>query len=416
VLNRQRSFTQEVRLQGGNPDSRFNWTLGLFYQNNRQLSLEQIKDPHIDALAEALFGISGEEFLGGALYKGIDSYIAHTAARDKHLAVFGQANYEIVRGLRATLGLRYEKLSYHFDNFNDGPQNGGRSTASGGDTAHPLTPKVGLSYQINPHNLVYASWSRGYRAGGATPPVPVNECQFDLDQFGLDRTTSSFKPDHVSSFEIGAKSSLFDRRLQIAASAYQLNWKGIQQYVLLPNCGFQYTDNTGDARVRGFEIQASIHPGAGVSIDATAGYTNARYTTNAHPTGSSTANIARRGNTLGSPPWTATLGVQYDADLGDIPAYLRGDLRYESANRRRTPAQDPTTVVFDPGASQPSALTEVSLRAGLRWRSLDVSLFVDNLLDATPRLHQEHMDASTLLFTGQTLQPRTIGITIVHRQ
>ena len=416
VLNRQRSFTQEVRLQGGDSRSRFNWTVGLFYQNNRQLRVEQIHDPLINDLAEALFGISGEEFLGGPLYKGTDSYIAHTAARDKHLAVFGQADYEIAHGLRATVGLRYEKLSYNYSNFNDGPQNGGRSEAAGGDKAHPLTPKVGISYQIDPRNMIYASWSRGYRAGGATPPVPVSECQFDLDQFGIDRTTASFKPDHVSSLEVGAKSLLFNRRLQLAASAYQLNWKSIQQYVLLPNCGFQYTDNTGDARVRGFEIQASVHPGGGFSIDATAGYTDSRYTTDAHPTGGSSAIIARHGDTLGAAPWTATLGVQYDATVGELPVYLRGDVRYESANHRRTPMQDPLTVVFDPGATQPSALTEASLRAGLRWRTLDVSLFVDNLFDAAPRLHREHMDSNTLLYTEQTLRPRTIGITIVHRQ
>lgn len=416
VLNRQRSFTQEVRLQGGSPGSRLNWTVGLFYQNNHQLSVEQIHDPLIDNLAQFLFGMSGEDFLGGPLYKGIDSYIAHTAARDRHLAVFGQADYEIVHGLKATVGLRYEKLSYNFTNFGDGPQNGGHSDASGGDTAHPLTPKVALSYQINPRTLVYASWSRGYRAGGATPPVPVAECQFDLDQFGIDKTTASFKPDKVSSFEVGAKSSLLNRKLQVAASAYQLDWKGIQQYVLLPNCGFQYTDNTGDARVRGFELQASIHPGGGFSIDATAGYTDARYTSDAHPTGGSTAIIARRGDTLGAAPWTATLGVQYDAAIGALPVYFRGDIRYESANHHNTPGQDPLTVVFDPGATQPSSLTEASLRAGLRWRTLDVSLFVDNLFDATPRLHREHMDSATLLYTQQTLQPRTIGITIVHRQ
>ncbi len=71
---------------------------------------------------------------------------------------------------------------------------------------------------------------------------------------------SSFKPDQVSSVEVGAKSTLFNHRLQIAASAYQLNWRHIQQYVLLPGCGFQYTDNLGDARARGFELQMTIRP------------------------------------------------------------------------------------------------------------------------------------------------------------
>jgi outer membrane receptor protein involved in Fe transport len=419
VLNRQRSFTQEVRLEGGHPGDKLQWTVGLFYQNNRQLSVERIADPNIDNLFAFLFadtfGSTVEDVLGGPLYKGKYSYISHTASREHHLALFGQASYEVLPGLTATAGLRYERLSYSYKNFTAGPQNGGRAVSHGGDKAHPVTPKLGLSYQINRDNMIYATWSRGYRAGGATPPAPVDVCQDDLDAFGIASTPASFSPDKVSSFEIGVKSSLFNRRLQIAASAYQLNWHNIQQYVLLPTCGVQYTDNVGNARVRGFEVQATLHPLEGLSIDATAGYTDARFTTTGHPSGGSTAIISRRGDTLGGAPWTTTLGAQYEAKFASKTAYIRGDLRYQSANRRRLATQDPGTVIFDPGAIQPSALTEVSLRAGMRWQSLDLSVFVDNLLDAAPRLHREHMDADTLLFTQSVLQPRTIGVTLSHR-
>ena len=415
VLNRQRSFTQEVRLEGGHPGDKLQWTIGLFYQNNRQLSVERIADPDIDTLFGYLFGGTVEDVLGGPLYQGLYSYISHTASREHHLAVFGQASYEVLPGLTAIAGLRYERLSYSYKNFTDGPQNGGHADAHGGDKARPATPKLGLSYQVNRDNMIYATWSRGYRAGGATPPVPVDVCQDDLDAFGVDKTPSSFNPDKVSSFEIGAKSNLFNRRLQIAASAYQLNWHNIQQFVLLPTCGFQYTDNVGNARVRGFEIQATLRPLEGLSIDATAGYTDARFTSIGHPSGGSTAIISRPGDTLGGAPWTATLGAQYEAKFASKTAYIRGDLRYQSANRRRLSTQDPGTVIFDPGATQPSALTDVSLRAGVRWQSLDLSLFVDNLFDATPRLHREHMDADTLLYTESTLQPRTIGVTLSHR-
>ncbi len=240
-------------------------------------------------------------------------------------------------------------------------------------------------------------------------------CQQDLEDFGISGTPSNFNPDRVTSFEIGAKSTLFNHRLQVAASAYQLNWQNIQQYVLLPTCGVQYTDNVGNARVRGFELQATLRPIDGLSIDATAGYTDARFTSTGHPSGGSTATISRRGDTLGGAPWTATLGAQYEAKLAAKTAYIRGDLRYQSANHGRLPTQDPGTAIFDPGATQPSALTEVSLRAGVRWQSLDLSLFVDNLFDAAPQLHREHMDSNTLLYTEDTLQPRTIGVTLTHR-
>jgi iron complex outermembrane receptor protein len=419
VLNQQRSFTQEVRLEGGRPGDKLQWTAGLFYQNNRQLSRERISDPNIDDLfafifADGPYGTTVEDVLGGPLYQGKYSYISHTASREHHLAMFGQVSYELLPKLTAIAGLRYEFLRYRYANFTDGPQNGGRAETSGGDKAHPATPKVGLSYQVDRDNMVYASWSRGYRAGGATPPAPVDVCQADLDAFGISSTPSHFDPDKVSSIELGVKSTLLKRRLQLAASVYQLNWKNIQQYVLLPTCGVQYTDNVGNARVRGFELQATLRPLDGLSIDASAGYTDARFTSDGHPSGG-TAIISRSGDTLGGPPWTLTLGAEYDAKLDTKTAYLRGDLRYQSANNRRLPTQDPGTVIFDPGATQPSALTEVSLRAGVRWQSLDLSLFVDNLFDVAPQLHREHMDSMTLLYTESTLQPRTIGLTLSHR-
>src|SRR3546814_11598450 len=37
VTNRQRDFTQELRLQSDNPDSRLTWVAGIFYQRNRQI-------------------------------------------------------------------------------------------------------------------------------------------------------------------------------------------------------------------------------------------------------------------------------------------------------------------------------------------------------------------------------------------
>jgi iron complex outermembrane receptor protein len=162
-------------------------------------------------------------------------------------------------------------------------------------------------------------------------------------------------------------------------------------------------------------LQATLRPLDGLSIDATAGYADAHFVSLGHPSGG-TVTISRPGDTLGGAPWSATLGVQYDAKIASKAVYVRGDIRYQSANHHPLATQDPANeAIFDAGATQPSALTEVSLRAGIRWETLDLSVFVDNLFDAAPQLHREHMDSETLLFTESTLRPRTIGVTLTHR-
>jgi len=61
----------------------------------------------------------------------------------------------------------------------------------------------------------------------------------------------SYGSDHLWSYEVGAKNSLFDRRLAIQASAYYVDWTNIQTQVYLTSCGNFFTDNRGKAISRG---------------------------------------------------------------------------------------------------------------------------------------------------------------------
>jgi iron complex outermembrane receptor protein len=67
VLNDQQSVTQEIRLQSNDPSSRLSWTAGVFWQESRELSVEQIYDPMANALTE--YRIRGER--GGHLHRAI---------------------------------------------------------------------------------------------------------------------------------------------------------------------------------------------------------------------------------------------------------------------------------------------------------------------------------------------------------
>ncbi len=260
VENQQRSETEEVRLESNDPTSRLTWTVGAFWQLSREYSLEEIHDPMLNNLLETLYGQNALDIFGEALLPNGDSYYNPNTAHDRQIAGFGEATYSITDQLKLTLGGRVAKTSFDITHFTDGPQNEGpipvgASSASQSET--PFTPKAGLSYQMDPNNLFYFTYAKGFRVGGANAPLPTY-CMDGLIQEGYTsgQAPATYKSDSTQSYEIGSKNN-FDNVLKIASSVYYIKWNDIQQNVYVnSNCGLQFTDNLGTAVAKGFDLQA----------------------------------------------------------------------------------------------------------------------------------------------------------------
>jgi iron complex outermembrane receptor protein len=425
ITNQQRNFTQELRIQSNDATQRATWVAGVFYQHNRQLSSEQIQDPVANNLFIPVFGQTIEDYFGAPLVNG-DSYINQTSALDQQIAGFADIAVRIVDGLTFDGGIRYAHTEFSFSNFADGSQNGGYTSGSGGSSENPVTGKATLSWRITPHDMVYAGWSSGYRLGGANAPVPASVCGQDFTNFGIAGAPQSYKSDTVSSWEIGAKDRLLNGRLQLAVSAFTIDWAQIQQDVLLPICGIQYTANLGNAVSRGFDLQATILPVPGVTIDTTLGFTDAHYTTGSNA-GSATASagsgglIAQSGDSIGEPAWKFSLGAQYDVPpdqfslLGGT-AYARADYQYVGPPAGTQPDRDSQSVSYDPGYIVTDATNYVSMRAGLVFdNGMNVAVFINNLLNATPRLTHLHETEGSELYYDTTLRPLYAGLQVTFR-
>ncbi|MCJ2185827.1 TonB-dependent receptor [Novosphingobium beihaiensis] len=406
ITNTQRNFTQELRIQSSDPDARLTWVAGIFYQRSKQKSIEELVEETPGRLFPATFGFSLEDFFEYGLY-GKDSYINQTKATDTQIAGFVDLTYAITDKLKITAGGRYAKTKYSFNNFADGAQNGLRTTASGKSSEKPFTPKAGLSYQADRNNLLYATWSKGFRAGAANPPVPP-VCG-DLN------APDSYGSDKVESWEVGTKNKLFGRRLSIAASAYLINWKDIQQSVYIQSCGIQYTGNLGRARSKGFDLQLSLTPFAGLNLEAAIGYNSSKYT--ATVLSAEGAQLVEDGDKLGTSPWTGSVGAQYNFALGGIEAFTRMDYQFTTRASGPTTAQNPDNDgTYDPIFVPRPATNLVNLRAGAEIANgTNVSLFVDNLFDTAPRLTRQHYLPDALYITNTSLRPRTIGLTLTYR-
>jgi iron complex outermembrane recepter protein len=441
VVNEQRTFTEEVRLQSNDPAARLTWTTGIFYQFTRQVSLEEIYDPMVDTLFQTLFGqtATGAGAFGSScggvcpLVQGGYSYYNYNTGHDRQAALFGEFNYNIIDRVKLTAGARVAKTAFDFTHYADGTQNGGPTLSSGNKEETPFTPKLGVSFQADPNNLYYFTYAKGFRTGGDNAPIPQVLCPTTFSTLGLTTPTSpaTYNSDTVKSYEVGAKNKLGSVRL--ASSAYYIKWSDIQQNVYLPGCGFQFTTNVGTAAAKGFDLQADWVATDSLSFESAIGYTNARYLRDASlvPGG---APIAKAGDAVvgdsgaASPPWTVTIGAQYDFTAFNLLSFARIDYEYQSKSHFLTAAQDRgvSRTVFDPFAYTPPATTFVSLRVGTKVRGWNVSGFVDNLFDTHPLLPpggpNSHSDVDPNANPGQgvlvrnyTFRPRTIGVTAIFR-
>src|SRR5262249_17990377 len=155
-----------------------------------------------------------------------------------------------------------------FDEVSDGPFGVGGDllplATSGKSSESPVTPKGGLSYDLD-NGLVYANVAKGYRIGGANQLLP-NICAAQLQSLGVNGTAPPYTSDKVMSYEIGAKRRFADGRVLLSASAFKVDWSRIQGIIPLNSCAYSYTGNFGTAVSRGADLQLVLEPARGVEI------------------------------------------------------------------------------------------------------------------------------------------------------
>jgi len=425
ITNAQQNFTQEFRVQSNDSHSRLQWTAGFFYSFNRQQSNEQIFDPELPQLTALLWPfdaayngnqLDANQTLINAwgealLLNGVD-YDNNTRSRDRQEALFADATYSITEQLKLNIGLRYAWTSFRFINSNDGPQdlldNGGvPAIVTGNKSEQPFTPKFSLSYQVTSDDMVYATASKGYRIGGATPPLPVVACGPGFPD--------SYNSDSVWDYEVGTKDRFLERKLQVSASAYYINWSNIQQAFYVPSCGIQFTTNAGNAVSKGFDFEGQWQVVHALEIDASAGYTDARFTNTALDASGDV--LSYKGDALDADvgPWTLTVGVQYNFTVAAQDGFIRFDDQFNSKRTTPIPNEDPRTAFYDAGLRPNPAVNQVSGRVGLSVQRWDFAVFANNLFNAHPQLNLQHEDAQTLLYEAETLRPRTVGMSANYK-
>jgi iron complex outermembrane receptor protein len=458
MTNTQQSVTQEVRWQSTDESSKLRWTVGAFWQVAKEGSIEELKDPlnETNNLFNYLFGSTATALFGpyyscptASAYPYIpacDIYYNRNTTYDHQLAGFGEMSYAFTDQWRLTLGERVARTSFEIVNYADGlenfgptPQANGNAVAGLGRSASthetPNTPKATLAYQMDPANLFYVGYSKGFRVGGGNPSLPPY-CAQDLANEGFPNGAPlTYKSDSTQNYEIGSKNS-FGQVLRIASSVYYIKWNDIQQSVYVAgDCGLQFTDNLGTAVAKGFDIQAEVNLGS-FHLDIAAGYTDARYSKNSPIVNAQGQPLAADGDAISgqaaidsapglNSPWTVALGPEYRFHLGQNDAFVRLDWEFESRNPWKSVLQDPRTSQYFPATYTLTSTTFTSLRGGVTLGNWLVTPFIDNLFDsktvtnyalgAVDQYYPNPATAPTVQQNQYTFRPRTFGITATWR-
>jgi iron complex outermembrane receptor protein len=175
-------------------------------------------------------------------------------------AVFGQATYRIAEGLSVSAGARqtWDKKSV------DTTPAGVPTARHFEDSWNNLSIEAGAEYRIDNRKLLYFRFAEGYRSGGINGGVASIA------------TKDAYDPETAKSYEIGAKTEWFDRRLTLNVSAFQSDYEDLQVNVTISN-GVRPIRNAASARIRGVELESIVRPSDRLTITATAGYLDPKY-------------------------------------------------------------------------------------------------------------------------------------------
>ncbi|MDR0694238.1 MAG: TonB-dependent receptor, partial [Prevotellaceae bacterium] len=306
---RQHAFTQEVIVQSTDA-KKYQWLFGAFgfYKGLTTDAPVTLKKDFFNRLIFSQIPPSAPV----KLWATEDCYSSGSYKTPSFgISLFHQSTFRhfLFDNLTATAGVRvdYEKISIdHATYALDFPIQGEMTlprppytvtpldyrigvNISGEDTQSFLqfSPKLTLNYELTSDSRVYASVSRGYRAGGYNFQLFSDVLQSELETLAgtpktqtkdttIDAGLISYKPEYSWNYEAGARAAFFQDRLQAEISLFYIDSRDQQITQFVPSGLGRMMKNAGKSQSYGTEIslKGSIN---NFSATVNYGYTHATF-------------------------------------------------------------------------------------------------------------------------------------------
>jgi iron complex outermembrane receptor protein len=268
-----RKLSQELRVATPK-DQRLRFIGGLFYERQEHYIIQNYR---INALP-TLDSVTGWPQTW---------WLTDQVRVDRDYAVFGELSYDLTPKLTGTVGYRFFRYDNSLDGFfgfglnqtfssgtgekQNNPQASPPTCVQPGILGGPCldlarevkksgsTPKFNLTYKFDDDHMAYATFSKGFRPGGANrrtqgPPFPP---------------LSTYDPDYLTNYEIGYKTSWLNNHLRFNGAFFYEDWKNFQ-FGFLGQNSFTIVRNAGSARIRGAEQQLEWVPVQGLNLSLAA--------------------------------------------------------------------------------------------------------------------------------------------------
>jgi iron complex outermembrane receptor protein len=381
--------SQELRLTSTG-DGPFSWIGGVFYVD---------KDNGFDQIIVDDYGVfvSFMQILGVPVTNA-RQLLDQTGQQDeKQTAIFGELTYDFTDKLSATLGLRYFDIKQRDTLVNNDINILGLGLTDGVSETGESDPvmKFNVNYSPNDSSLVWVTASQGFRIGGTntTPGIPEEN--------------QTYGSDTLWNYEIGARTSWYDNRLELNSAIYYIDWSDIQ--LALPLGTAFGTINAGKARIIGAEIELQARPVSGLDLSLTAGYNDGELTedTRGAPAG---PNPGFKGDRLpGVPRLNLSASMQYVFPLfaDGIDGFGRVDYSYTGDST--TTFNDLSTANGLPSHFEPDAYGLLNMRVGVQNERWTAALYVDNVTDERAQML---IDNSSVTVRITRNRPRTVGLNV----
>lgn len=368
-----RQFSQELRFNGQAAKAR--WIAGLYY---------------LDIFTDDRGQVTLPDFFGG---NAGDLYNIKT----RSWAAFAQGEWSFTDRWTAILGARYTEdektdnyawyaptpdlIQYRFN------------TALYPDLArhrwHLPSGKAELDYKLVPGKLLYGSISRGAKGGGFTQPSAAPPTSPELLRF---------RPEKLTSYEIGFKGSMFDGRARFNAGVFYYDYQDYQAYTQM---GLSQAIANLQSRIKGAEAEIAAIPINGLEVQFGVSTLDTILKNATLPAGQVADRVMPQ-----APKWSINALTRYQWNALHSTWSVEADVKSDTEQYFST---------FNSPADLEPRHTVANARIGYTNPSgnLDVSVFCRNVTNKRYRLYD--LDVSGIsVVTPVYAPPRWYGATITY--
>ncbi|PXA86865.1 TonB-dependent receptor [Nostoc sp. 3335mG] len=421
---RFRTFSQELRYAGtsGNLD----WLIGGFYSHerldqNNSIRLGKDFTPYLSLLfSEQLLGAPNAGFLPllGINYQPGDGSLDRYRQLDQTYAIFTNETFHFTDKLSFNAGFRYsiddKSLNQNSSNIGNGagcaaanaffgvfgPGNPAFNQANEvtclpfmspgynnffnhqAHTEHAPTGTAKLAYRFGPELMVYASYARGYKAGGfnldrVQCAVGTDGCAVGSPAVITPIRDTRFHDETNNAFEVGEKATLLDRKLLLNAALFYQSYKNFQLNTF--NGLVFVVDSIPKVISKGIDADFVWFASPKLTVQGGITVADTRYHLSADQLTAlqvSTGFLGGRHSRLSlAPLYSASLAGTYTQPIGE-DYQLRFNIGAKYSSRYNTGSD------LDPGKSQKGyVLTNARLGFGPQNKRWAVEMWTENMFD-----------------------------------